>query len=227
MTAKMKLAGGLLFRAIRTGVVLQPLLLQEFHSLTSTSVEFGARAAASVWRDDLCFSMRRSYYSSAVEQAIIDKEPDKETQSSPPLQSFAEVARMPATKPEQKPRLVVLGSGWGACRLLKDIDTRLYDVICVSPRNHMVFTPLLASTCVGTLEFRSVAEPVRSIQPALSLLPDSYYFLARCTDINTDQHEVGLTFLSQHEVYQDQILLTATLLCLLIFDSHDRRRSEG
>ncbi|CAM6047802.1 unnamed protein product [Sphagnum compactum] len=97
---------------------------------------------------------------------------------------------MPATKPDQKPRLVVLGSGWGACRLLKDIDTRLYDVICVSPRNHMVFTPLLASTCVGTLEFRSVAEPVRSIQPALSLLPDSYYFLARCTDINTDQHEV-------------------------------------
>jgi hypothetical protein len=223
----MKLAGGSLFRAIRAGVVLQPLLLQEFHSVTSTSVEFDARAAASVWRGDLYFSMRRNYYSSAVEQAIIDKEPDKETQSSPPLQSFAEVARMPATTPEQKPRLVVLGSGWGACRLLKDIDTHLYDVISVSPRNHMVFTPLLASTCVGTLEFRSVAEPVRSIQPALSLLPDSYYFLARCTDINTDQHEVGLAFLSQHEVYQDQILLTATLLCLLIFGSHDRRRSEG
>lgn len=27
----------------------------------------------------------------------------------------------------------------------------------ISNRNHMVFTPLLASTCVGTLEGRSVA----------------------------------------------------------------------
>lgn len=32
-----------------------------------------------------------------------------------------------------------------------------------SPRNHMLFTPLLASTTVGTLEFRSIAEPVRYV----------------------------------------------------------------
>nr|GMD91858.1 internal alternative NAD(P)H-ubiquinone oxidoreductase A1, mitochondrial-like [Ipomoea batatas] len=65
-----------------------------------------------------------------------------------------------ATKPGEKPRVVVLGSGWAACRFLKGLDTSMYDVVCISPRNHMVFTPLLASTCVGTLEFRSVAEPV-------------------------------------------------------------------
>ncbi|KAK6138467.1 hypothetical protein DH2020_027787 [Rehmannia glutinosa] len=35
----------------------------------------------------------------------------------------------------------------------------------------MVFTPLLASTCVGTLEFRSVAEPIGRIQPAISTEP--------------------------------------------------------
>jgi len=39
-----------------------------------------------------------------------------------------------------------------------------YDVIVVSPRNHFLFTPLLASTTVGTLEFRTVMEPVRSIK---------------------------------------------------------------
>lgn len=96
------------------------------------------------------------------------------------------------TKGRQKPRVVILGSGWGACRLLKDINTLIYDVVCISPRNHMVFTPLLASTCVGTLEFRSVAEPVRTIQPALSLSPDSFYFPARCTSIDADKHEVGV-----------------------------------
>lgn len=90
----------------------------------------------------------------------------------------------------EKPRVVVLGSGWAGCRLMKGLDTSIYDVVCVSPRNHMVFTPLLASTCVGTLEFRSVAEPIGRIQPAISREPGSYFFLANCTAVNTDEHSV-------------------------------------
>lgn len=73
---------------------------------------------------------------------------------------------------------------------MKGIDTSLYDVVCVSPRNHMVFTPLLASTCVGTLEFRSVAEPIARIQPAISSEPGSYFFLANCQKVDTDNHEI-------------------------------------
>lgn len=73
---------------------------------------------------------------------------------------------------------------------MKGIDTNIYDVVCVSPRNHMVFTPLLASTCVGTLEFRSVAEPIGRIQPAISREPGSYFFLANSTGVDTDNHEV-------------------------------------
>ncbi|GKV45897.1 hypothetical protein SLEP1_g52924 [Rubroshorea leprosula] len=95
-----------------------------------------------------------------------------------------------ATKPGEKPRVVVLGSGWAACRFLKGLDTRIYDVVCISPRNHMVFTPLLASTCVGTLEFRSVAEPVSQIQSALATEPNSYFYLASCTSVDTNKHEV-------------------------------------
>lgn len=95
-----------------------------------------------------------------------------------------------ATKPGEKPRVVVLGTGWGACRFLKGIDTKIYDAVCISPRNHMVFTPLLASTCVGTLEFRSVAEPVSRIQTSLSSDPNSYFYLASCIGIDTDKHEV-------------------------------------
>ncbi|XP_042409448.1 internal alternative NAD(P)H-ubiquinone oxidoreductase A1, mitochondrial-like [Zingiber officinale] len=95
-----------------------------------------------------------------------------------------------ATKPGQKPRVVVLGTGWAGCRFFKGLDANLYDIVCISPRNHMVFTPLLASTCVGTLEFRSVAEPVSRIQSALARSPDSYFYLASCTGIDTDKHEV-------------------------------------
>lgn len=101
------------------------------------------------------------------------------------------------TKEFEKPRVVVLGTGWGACRFLKDVDTKIYDVVCISPRNHMVFTPLLASTCVGTLEFRSVAEPVSRIQTALAQSPGSHFFLANCTAIDTDKHEVEYFFLQR------------------------------
>ncbi|KAI4305289.1 hypothetical protein L6164_028661 [Bauhinia variegata] len=94
------------------------------------------------------------------------------------------------TKSHEKPRVVVLGSGWAGCRLMKGLDPKIYDIVCVSPRNHMVFTPLLASTCVGTLEFRSVAEPIARIQPAISREPGSYFFLANCTGIDAKKHVV-------------------------------------
>ncbi|XP_014664951.1 PREDICTED: internal alternative NAD(P)H-ubiquinone oxidoreductase A1, mitochondrial-like isoform X1 [Priapulus caudatus] len=61
----------------------------------------------------------------------------------------------------QRPQLVILGTGWGSYSVLRHIDKSMYDVVVVSPRNHFLFTPLLASTTVGTLEFRSVIEPVR------------------------------------------------------------------
>ncbi|KAK6917481.1 FAD/NAD(P)-binding domain [Dillenia turbinata] len=104
---------------------------------------------------------------------------------------FSSFLGLEATRPGEKPRVVVLGTGWAACRFLKGIDTKIYDVVCISPRNHMVFTPLLASTCVGTLEFRSVAEPVEQIQSALAQSPNSFFYLANCIGLDTDKHEVS------------------------------------
>ncbi|KAI8615099.1 NDE1, mitochondrial external NADH dehydrogenase, partial [Chytriomyces sp. MP71] len=53
---------------------------------------------------------------------------------------------------------------WGGFRVLQGINTNTFDVTVVSPRNHFVFTPLLASTAVGTLEFRCVTEPVKRLR---------------------------------------------------------------
>lgn len=63
----------------------------------------------------------------------------------------------------KKKTLVILGSGWGSIPLLKDLDTNLYNVVVVSPRNYFLFTPLLPSVPTGTVELRSIIEPVRSI----------------------------------------------------------------
>eukprot|EP01025_Chloroclados_australasicus_P010990 TRINITY_DN14731_c0_g1_i1.p1 TRINITY_DN14731_c0_g1~~TRINITY_DN14731_c0_g1_i1.p1 ORF type:complete len:536 (-),score=64.97 TRINITY_DN14731_c0_g1_i1:675-2282(-) len=74
-----------------------------------------------------------------------------------------------------RPRLVVLGTGWSGASVLHQINPKLYDIMVVSPRNHMVFTPLLASTTVGTLEFRSVVMPVLDIQKALHWPQNKFY----------------------------------------------------
>ena len=66
-----------------------------------------------------------------------------------------------------RPRLVVVGTGWGAASLLRHINPALYDLTVVSERNHMVFTPLLSSVTVGTLSPSSVAVHIADIQPAL------------------------------------------------------------
>ena len=67
----------------------------------------------------------------------------------------------PALK--KKPKVVVLGTGWAGFRFVKGLDQKFWDVTVISPRNHFIFTPLLASTTVGTLEFRAIIEPTRSI----------------------------------------------------------------
>lgn len=67
------------------------------------------------------------------------------------------------TRTEKKERLVILGTGWGAAAFLKDIDMDKYDVTVVSPRNHFLFTPMLAGASVGTVEFRSITESIRQV----------------------------------------------------------------
>jgi len=54
----------------------------------------------------------------------------------------------------------VLGTGFAAFNLIKRLK-HAYAVTVISPRNHFLFTPLLPSTTVGTIEFRSIIEPIR------------------------------------------------------------------
>lgn len=62
-----------------------------------------------------------------------------------------------------KPKLVILGSGWGSVALLKTLSSDDYHVTVVSPVNYFLFTPMLPSATVGTLELRSLVEPIRRI----------------------------------------------------------------
>lgn len=60
-----------------------------------------------------------------------------------------------------KPRLVILGTGWGSVALLKHLRPGDYHVTVISPENYFLFTPMLPEATVGTLGLRSLIEPIR------------------------------------------------------------------
>lgn len=86
--------------------------------------------------------------------------------------------------PTGKPRIVILGSGWAAHSFVKVINADQYEVTVVSPRNFYFFTPLLAATAVGTIEFRSVVDPMRRANPQVG------FYEAACTGIDLERGEV-------------------------------------
>lgn len=50
-----------------------------------------------------------------------------------------------------------------AVAVLKTLPTSFYNVTVISPYNYFCFTPLLPSACVGTVEPRSLVEPLRRL----------------------------------------------------------------
>ncbi|KAI9298507.1 FAD/NAD(P)-binding domain-containing protein [Neoconidiobolus thromboides FSU 785] len=85
-----------------------------------------------------------------------------------------------------KERVMILGSGWGGFKLAKDLDNRKYDVTLISPRNYFLFTPLLASTSVGTLEFRTITETIRKHNPKV------HYIEGSCQEIKFEDKKLKI-----------------------------------
>ena len=84
--------------------------------------------------------------------------------------------------------LTISGTGWGAVSLLKKLDTENYNVIVISPRNFFLFTPLLPSCTTGTIEHRSIMEPVRNILRHKKAVVK--YYEAEATKINYEKKVV-------------------------------------
>jgi NADH:ubiquinone reductase (non-electrogenic) len=63
-----------------------------------------------------------------------------------------------------KKNIIILGTGFAAFSCIKKLDPALYNIYVISKRNHFLFTPLLPSTTVGTIEFRSIIEPIRNLK---------------------------------------------------------------
>ena len=93
-------------------------------------------------------------------------------------------------------RVVVLGGGWAGFQIALNASKDL-PLTVISPNNHFVFTPLLASTAVGTLEFRCIQEPIRTVlgpkgqfvqAKARSLDPENKVIV--CESVHNDTFEL-------------------------------------
>lgn len=96
------------------------------------------------------------------------------------------------TRKTDKPRIVVLGSGWGAMSMIKALPESTaskYDIVVVSPRNYFLYTPLLPAVATGTMEERSIVEPVRN-----QILGKGRFFEAMATTIDPENKFVVACF---------------------------------
>src|ERR1700755_1843452 len=64
-------------------------------------------------------------------------------------------------KTPNKPRLVIIGSGWAGFYIAENIDLNAYSVTLISPRRTSAYTQLLASAAVCLFNFYLAEEPVR------------------------------------------------------------------
>lgn len=90
---------------------------------------------------------------------------------------------------KHKPKLVILGTGWGSVALLKQLNPDDYHVTVVSPSNHFLFTPMLPSATVGTLELRSLVEPVRRIISRVN----GHFLKAKAEDVDFSEKLVEVS----------------------------------
>ena len=112
----------------------------------------------------------------------------------------------------QKEKVVVIGTGWGGHAFLKTIDANKYDVLTISPRNYFMFTPMLAASAVGTVEFRSIIEPIRNTNSLAEYLEatavgiDKNRKVVKCQSVISDKisNEV-----KEFEISFDHLLIAA------------------
>ncbi len=96
--------------------------------------------------------------------------------------------------------MVILGSGWAGYGFARTLDPAKYERVVISPRSYFVFTPLLASTSVGTLEFRSILEPVRRLPGKIG------FYQGWADDINFDRKTIRVETNAAEEAASKTVL---------------------
>ncbi|SGY90194.1 BQ5605_C039g11792 [Microbotryum silenes-dioicae] len=97
----------------------------------------------------------------------------------------------------KKQRMVIVGGGWGSVGILKHLDPDQWHVTVVAPENYFLFHPLLPSATVGTVEVRSLVEPLRKIIARVS----GHYLQAKAVDVDFSERLLEVQGHGQENFY--------------------------
>jgi NADH dehydrogenase FAD-containing subunit len=87
--------------------------------------------------------------------------------------------------------------------LIQSLPADAYNVTLISPQTYFAFTPLLPSACVGTVEARSLVEPLRKLAARVR----GHYVMGAAVDLDMAERLVEV------EVPSDQG--TGTMTCYI------------
>ncbi|CCH44688.1 External NADH-ubiquinone oxidoreductase 1,mitochondrial [Wickerhamomyces ciferrii] len=163
---------------------------QQVPKPTVPKPSFWRRAGKFAWRSTWISALLASSY---IAYSIYEESnPSKQQPQTP---TFA--------NGQPKKTIVILGSGWGAVSLLKNLDTTEYNVVVISPRNYFLFTPLLPSAPTGTVDSKSIIEPIRSI--ARRCKGEVLYYEAEATKVDSVKKTVTVKGqdIAKNDVVQD------------------------
>jgi NADH:ubiquinone reductase (non-electrogenic) len=115
----------------------------------------------------------------------------------------------------KREKLVLLGCGWGGMALLTNLDKRAfkkYDIQVVSMSNYFLYTPLLPSLAVGTVEARSIIDPVRPVLTNKMASANIEFLEAEATKIDPVAKTItcsdhGTVKSSQFEISFDKVVI--------------------
>eukprot|EP01128_Nolandella_sp_AFSM9_P004711 TRINITY_DN2157_c1_g1_i1.p1 TRINITY_DN2157_c1_g1~~TRINITY_DN2157_c1_g1_i1.p1 ORF type:complete len:625 (-),score=194.46 TRINITY_DN2157_c1_g1_i1:202-1947(-) len=89
---------------------------------------------------------------------------------------------------DEKERVLVLGSGFGALGFVGSLDPKRYDIHVISPRGYFLYTPLLSESIVGGVQIESIVEPIRSFEARTKSKFD--FAEARCVSIDPKENKI-------------------------------------
>src|SRR6266571_4997489 len=77
--------------------------------------------------------------------------------------SETRIAPKPEFEPETKPRMVIVGGGFGGLSAAKDLARQPFEITLIDRNNHHLFQPLLYQVATAALSPADIASPIRGI----------------------------------------------------------------
>lgn len=96
----------------------------------------------------------------------------------------------PSFEGERRKKVVILGTGWAALSVTNHLTPGQFDVTVVSPRNYFLFSPLLPSVTVGTVESRSIVEPFRKLMLKHHSCLQMSFLEAECVNVDPERKRI-------------------------------------